>query len=387
MALQSSGSIKIQDIVDEFGGSQPHSLSEYIRGGSRVPDVAQNSGVADSAAPGSNLSLGGFLGAVNAIIKSATSGENLDVSTLFGSDWSSNIPKELDIGSSTTIGSTDPNTPALIIASGMAGTLTIRNSGSIQGAGGNAGGGTGGNAILVDSTNVTLTNSGAIYAGGGGGGAGGVGGKGGKGGGGEVTTTETNYYYSSDGNAGTDGSGAGMGGLTSCEQVCEDYFNVSNATCTGNCDQINHPFLGPSTTCSSCRLEETVTNTTNTSGGSGGSGGAGGTGGRGKGYSQSATNGTSGGPGSAGANGGTNAGKGGTGGDGGAGGDGGSFGQSGDPGVDGANGSQGANGNRTNGLSGQSGTNGESGGAAGFAIANIGNLASYTNNGTVLGRT
>ena len=29
MALQSSGAISLSDVAGEFGGSQPHSLSEY----------------------------------------------------------------------------------------------------------------------------------------------------------------------------------------------------------------------------------------------------------------------------------------------------------------------------------------------------------------------
>ena len=38
MALPSSGQLSINDIVGEFGGSAPHSLSEYNRGGSLVPE-------------------------------------------------------------------------------------------------------------------------------------------------------------------------------------------------------------------------------------------------------------------------------------------------------------------------------------------------------------
>lgn len=37
MTLQTSGSISILDIANEFGGGAPHSLSEYYRGGARVP--------------------------------------------------------------------------------------------------------------------------------------------------------------------------------------------------------------------------------------------------------------------------------------------------------------------------------------------------------------
>ena len=48
MALPSSGTLKISDISGEFGGSTPHSLSEYYRGGSLVPDSSTNSSVPTS---------------------------------------------------------------------------------------------------------------------------------------------------------------------------------------------------------------------------------------------------------------------------------------------------------------------------------------------------
>ena len=48
MALPSSGQLSINDIVGEFGGSAPHSLSEYYRGGSLVPNTSNNSSVPTS---------------------------------------------------------------------------------------------------------------------------------------------------------------------------------------------------------------------------------------------------------------------------------------------------------------------------------------------------
>ena len=61
MALPSSGTLKISDIVGEFGGSAPHALSEYYRGGSLVPDVTQNSSVPTSG----TIKITDFYGAVN----------------------------------------------------------------------------------------------------------------------------------------------------------------------------------------------------------------------------------------------------------------------------------------------------------------------------------
>lgn len=48
MAIQGSGQITINDIITEFGGTSPHSLSEYYRGGSLVPDASSNSSVPTS---------------------------------------------------------------------------------------------------------------------------------------------------------------------------------------------------------------------------------------------------------------------------------------------------------------------------------------------------
>ena len=61
MALPSSGTLTIADIAGEFGGSAPHALSEYYRGGSLVPNVSQNNSVPTSGA----ISISDFYGATN----------------------------------------------------------------------------------------------------------------------------------------------------------------------------------------------------------------------------------------------------------------------------------------------------------------------------------
>ena len=48
MAIKTSGPISINDIVAEFGGSAPHSLSEYYAGGSLVPATPTNSAIPSS---------------------------------------------------------------------------------------------------------------------------------------------------------------------------------------------------------------------------------------------------------------------------------------------------------------------------------------------------
>ena len=70
MAIASSGTISLgptagtdpqRSISGEFGGSTPHALSEYYRGGSEVPNTAANSGVP----PSGTISFGDFYDAAN----------------------------------------------------------------------------------------------------------------------------------------------------------------------------------------------------------------------------------------------------------------------------------------------------------------------------------
>lgn len=68
MALQSSGTISIQDIVDEFGGTAPHSLSEYYRGGTYVG--SSNTGVPTSG----TIALSDFYGAAAGVVVTVTEG-------------------------------------------------------------------------------------------------------------------------------------------------------------------------------------------------------------------------------------------------------------------------------------------------------------------------
>lgn len=63
MALQTTGSISLQDIANEFGGTLPHSLSEYYAGGGLVPAGA--SGVNGAIPSSGAISLSNFYGAAN----------------------------------------------------------------------------------------------------------------------------------------------------------------------------------------------------------------------------------------------------------------------------------------------------------------------------------
>lgn len=282
MALPSSGTLTMQNIATEFGGSVPHSLSEYYRNGGLV--TSNNTGVPTSG----QISIGDFYGALNEIIVTATSAASLNLSTAFGSNWGVNVAKRLIVPSGVTLGPVTSPT-------GMSGSLIIQNAGEIQGLGGTANSGAGGNAITANQS-FTLLNTGAIRGGGGGGGQGGTGGQG------RVTT---------------------FAGSSTCSCPCSSASCPagSTKTCGGSC--------GPPAEGCSTRICSPVYAYY--------AGGAGGAGGRGTGYGQTLA------AGSAGLAGGTNAGAGGAGGSGST------------WATAGVTGTTGANGNYTNGLAGSAG--------------------------------
>ena len=61
--MQTSGAISLSNIQSEFGGSNPISISEYVRGGSLVPDSIANSAIPTSL---SNISFSDFYGSSSA---------------------------------------------------------------------------------------------------------------------------------------------------------------------------------------------------------------------------------------------------------------------------------------------------------------------------------
>ena len=395
MPCPDSGKITIQDLVNEFGGTAPHTLTEYYRNGSLVP--GNNTNVPESG----QISLTQFYSAVNEIIHTHSSNAtNQNYATIFGSNWASSVPKRIVINSGVTIGGTSGNA-AMTIPSGMGGTLIIDNNGHVHGHGGSANGGTGGNAIHCVSTAVTINNnSGAtIKAGGGGGGQGGTGGRGGNGGNGGNGGQGRYSYLMCSITVGFSGSGT-----PHSAQARINACNNSNGDSSSNCGSgaaygtyggtagYGYGYAIHRVHC--YNYAYTNGGSGGAGGSSGGAGGAGGAGGRGQGYNQSAQNGSggsagsAGGSGSGGGSGGTNAGNGGAGGargqggTGGTGGNGGSFGNagqngnSGATGNTGASGSSGSNGNISNGSGGSSGSgglsgsSGSAGGSAGYYIYN-----------------
>lgn len=241
MALQSSGAISLNDIAGEFGGSTPHSINEYYRGGAFVPST-----VTQVPASGT-IDFADFYGTQAAIIQTLSSNDtNVSVSTIFGSNFTANVAKILIINSGVELGATNTNNSALTVPSGMGGTLTIQNAGTISGAGGagssssSQAGGNGETALYIGSNNVTVTNTGTIRGGGGGGGRGSNGSNGHSG--------TVAGIYCDGGSGGSGGSGGngqgynqsqsnGSGGTGSSLGTCT-YPNGGSQGSGGTCDYL-----------------------------------------------------------------------------------------------------------------------------------------------------
>ena len=149
--LPDSGALNMNDIAGEFGGTTPHSLNEYYRNGGFT--TSNNTSVPTDGA----ISIGDFFDCIGEIHYTITGNTtNFHCAHAFGSDWGSSVPKRLYINSGVTVGGTSG--AAVNISASMGGTLVVHNSGSIQGYGGSANGGTGGPAIsAVQTSGVTLS--------------------------------------------------------------------------------------------------------------------------------------------------------------------------------------------------------------------------------------
>lgn len=312
-----SGQISLADIQNEFGGSNPISISEYYRNGGLVPSSASTVPVSGQ------ISFSNFFCAANEIVVYITqNSENVNVQSLFGSYWTQNIGKRLVINPGVIVGSPYTWLSALFVDSGASSTVTIDNYGSIQGAGGPSG--LGGGVAIIAISPIRINNQGSIYGGGGGGG------RGGNGGAGYYVvaydcTQGFGYAWRGEGNAYYEDTGDYYG---SCNVSCSAAFG-DGAYCgdtQSNGDLCCGGAYYTAAECFCCYKSSTCYYDVYTSGGEGGPGG------QGQGYGQNLT---AGGFGTAGE---INAGSGGIGGSGG------SFGNQGITGNPGGNGNAGGGG-------------------------------------------
>ena len=224
MSIPLSGRLAISTISDEFGGTVPHSLSEYYRGAGLVPTSPQNSLIPSSGA----LPMSSFYGSADRpviplVISADTTNYDAYTNFINSPAYPSYVAGlstiSITVNPGVVVGSTTPATYALSIPSAFnpGDGVTLTNNGTIAGKGGNGGSGggstnpttpgspgaAGGNALYVNRP-VTITNNGFLSGGGGGGGGGGTGGT--TGGGGVF------FYGPGGGGGGGAGSQIGTGG-------------------------------------------------------------------------------------------------------------------------------------------------------------------------------
>ena len=358
MAIAASGAVSFGDLRTEFvGGSSAISLGDLSRGGSNILSKAGDNPAVNMAAtvPTSGvIDVQDFYSTAKGFKSTISSNTtNVDADALFGDDYDVNYPKVIDVNFGITVGGSGDE--AIDIPSGLAGTLTINNSGAILGAGGAANGGAGGGAIACAASGVTINNlNGAMIAGGGGGG-----GKGGTGGQGSYTSSAgpsyaffTYLWYLTQYNtvhvrwAGSYILNGGNYSIFAAGTYSSGGYTYTRGNYAGSVS------CGNDDNCSTYYISRSGTVYSN--------GGTGGDGGVGQGFNQSSA-----GTGAQGASGGTNAGQGGQGADGA------TYGQAG------ASGNIGANGNYGNGVG------GAGGGAAGAAVS--GTSVTMNNSGTLHG--
>lgn len=216
MAIKSSGQLSFSEIVAEFADTTPYSMSEFYRGGGKVP--TNNTNVPTSGA----ISFSNFYGAVNRIALSVTYSTDTQQATINPTSLAGYVAGITDItitvNSGIYVWSDSTSTPALTINGGLAvgDTIQLVNNGYIMGKGGTGGtavvnpgaGGNGGPAMSL-GVSLSITNNSFIGGGGGGGAFAGGGGAGGGAGGGFPAVGVSG---GSGGTVGNSGSSGGSGG-------------------------------------------------------------------------------------------------------------------------------------------------------------------------------
>ena len=222
MTIKSSGSsLAISEIAAEFGGSTPHSMSEYYRGGSNVPSASSTSSI---AASGANA-MSNFYGTSNRIgITLTISGDtsNYNIYNNRGGTYVAGL-SDVTLVNNATISSTSTGTAALDTGTGWTSgdVITIDNNATIVGDGGNGGtgasrnnstvtsaataGGAAGHAVNIQFA-TTIDNTGGTLSGGGGGGGGSAGATA------TASAKSSTLFHTAGGNGGGGGFGGGAGG-------------------------------------------------------------------------------------------------------------------------------------------------------------------------------
>jgi hypothetical protein len=262
MALQGSGAISFSQIAAEFDDTTPHSMSEFYRNGSLVPNADQNQDIATSGA----IRFGAFYGATNriqialTISSSTSSGYNILTEAQNAGGYEAGITDvTVTVNSGVYVGSPSDGTSYAMTASGFTSgdSVTLVNNGYILGKGGTGGAGSTGLVSTAPSGNaggrainasyaMTITNNGTIAGGGGGGG----------GAGGLRSHSGNVWAVGASGGGGGAGYPVGTGGAKTVSfcSVSPTATNGSNGTTTSGgaggrgttttCDQSGPSFTG-----------------------------------------------------------------------------------------------------------------------------------------------
>ena len=191
MAIKDSGSsLAISEIAAEFGGSTPHSLSEYYAGGSNVPSGA--TGESGSIPTSGTISMSQFYGSTARIaiaLQISSTTQNYNIYANRGGTYSAGI-SDVTLTVQAIVGSAGTGQYAIDTGNQWASgdTVKIINNSQIVGCGGAGGaggqggngnqalngqaGGAGGSAINL-GIDTTIQNDGGRIRGAGGGGGGG----------------------------------------------------------------------------------------------------------------------------------------------------------------------------------------------------------------------
>ena len=141
MAIAASGAVSLSDFRTEFvGGSAAISLGDLYRGGSNIGRrlaTTQRPTSQHHVPTSGAIDFADFYSQAKGFRKTYSSGAtNQDASSVFGDDYGVDYPKEIVINSGVELGATSTSQEALQIDSGLSGSMTITNNGTLSGAGG-----------------------------------------------------------------------------------------------------------------------------------------------------------------------------------------------------------------------------------------------------------